>query len=277
MTLQAPTAPLAAHDPTLLRHYSSEGGRHAHDHAQVLFGLRGTLLMELAGRPTWVDAGCGLVVPAGVVHAYRADGRAQVLVLDCPPDAATRRARRFALSAGWARQPHCADSLRHTLCHAPDLAPRRRLDLEALGQRIDAAPAQPWRVAELAAACCLSPQQLRVRFAQALGQSPADFVRTRRLAAAARLLRQGLALEAVALHVGYGSASALSAALRREQGTGARALRRAPAAGPGAARGAAAPQACEAASAWMSASASACAGAGAAPEAPGAAPAFLAS
>ena len=33
-------------DPTLVRRYDREGGRHAHDHAQVLFGISGTLQLE---------------------------------------------------------------------------------------------------------------------------------------------------------------------------------------------------------------------------------------
>ena len=37
----------AALDPTLVRHYGAEPGRHAHDHSQVLFGLDGSLKMEL--------------------------------------------------------------------------------------------------------------------------------------------------------------------------------------------------------------------------------------
>lgn len=210
----------------LVRHYGTEGGRHAHDHAQVLFGLAGTLELEVRGRPAWVDAACGLVVPAGELHAYRARGAAQVLVLDCPPGPATARLRRFALPPGWQTQADDLHGLLEALVDAPALGQRRRIDLDALADRIDADLARHWTAADLAAAACLSPQRLRARFAQALGCSPLDFVRQRRLNQATRLLRQGLALEAVALAVGYGSASALSAALRRERGTGARALRR---------------------------------------------------
>jgi AraC-like DNA-binding protein len=220
-------APLPPTDPTLVRHYGSEGGRHAHEHAQVLFGLQGTLELEVEGRAAWVDASCGLVVPAGASHAYRADGAACVLVLDCAPDRSTDRLRRFALAPGWQRRLPAVDAgaLLQTLADAPTLAQRRRIDVDALLRRIDADPARDWTVADLAAACHLSPQRLRARFAEALGQAPLAVVRARRLDQAARLLRQGLALEAVALQVGYAGASALSAALRRERGTGARDLR----------------------------------------------------
>lgn len=221
-----PVSALSVTLPTpLLRQYDREGGRHAHDHAQVLFGVSGTLHMEVEGKPAWVDASCGLVVPAGVVHAYCAERTAQVLVLDCPPDALTQRLRRFALPAGWQRRAADAQGLLHMLLGAPRVAGRRRLDVEALVARIDADLARPWSVADLAVACCLSPQRLRARFAESLGLSPLELVRSRRLDRAGQLLAQGVALEAVALQVGYGSASALSAALRRERGTGARALR----------------------------------------------------
>jgi AraC-like DNA-binding protein len=213
-------------DPTLVRHYGSEGGRHAHEHAQILFGLDGTLQLEVEGRPAWVDATCGLVVPAGAMHAYRAERATRVLVLDCTPGPATDRLRRFALPPGWHAGPLDPETLLDALVGAPTLATRRRIDLDALAALVDADLAHPWTVAELAAACCLSPQRLRARFAEALGLAPLEFVRTRRLDRAVRLLRQGHALEAVALQVGYAGASALSAALRRERDTGARDLRR---------------------------------------------------
>lgn len=214
-------------DPTLVRHYGQEAGLHAHAHAQVLFGLQGGLEMEVEGRAALVDASCGLVVPAGALHAYRATSTAKVLVLDCEPGPSLQRLRRFALPPGWQASAGSRHALLGLLGAAPALQPRRRLDLEALAALVDAQLAAPWTLERLAAACHLSPQRLRARFAQALGMPPMAFVRQRRLARAAQLLRQGWSLDAVALHVGYGGASALSVALKRDQGTGARALRQA--------------------------------------------------
>lgn len=88
-------------DPTLVRHYGAEPGRHAHDHAQVLFGLDGALLMDVEGHAAHVDRSCGLVVPAGALHSYCAERPARVLVLDCDPGPGTDRLRRFALPPGW--------------------------------------------------------------------------------------------------------------------------------------------------------------------------------
>lgn len=213
-------------DPTLVRHYGGETGRHAHEHAQVLLGLDGTLTLEVNGHAAVVDAHSGLVVPAGAEHSYRAEGNARVLVLDTPPAPGTDRFRRFVLPPGWRGRVHDRASLLAALDAAPAWRQRRRLDLELLVARLDADLAHPWTADELAAACHLSPQRLRARFVEATGLPPLAFVRARRLERAALLLRQGWSLEAAALQVGYGSASALSYALRRDRDTGARELRR---------------------------------------------------
>jgi len=215
-------------DPTLVRHYGTEAGCHAHDHSQVLFGLDGSLQLEVEGHAAFVDAACGLVVPAGAAHAYHAERAARVLVLDCAAGPGTDRFRRFALPAGWHGRALDRDALLAALGAAPTLQPRRRIDLAALAERVDAGLARPWTVADLADGCHLSPQRFRARFAELTGMSPLEFVRSRRLDRAERLLRQGWALEAVALQVGYASASALSFAMRRDRDTGARELRRAP-------------------------------------------------
>lgn len=220
---------VARPDPTLVRHYGGETGRHAHDHAQVLLGLDGTLTLEVNGHAAVVDAQHGLVVPAGAEHSYRADGArgcARVLVLDTPAAPGTDRLRRFVLPPGWRGRVHDRASLLAALDAAPAWRQRRRLDLEALVARIDADLAHPWTADELAAACHLSPQRLRARFVEATGLPPLAFVRARRLERAASLLRQGWPLEAAALQVGYATASALSYALRRDRDTGARDLRR---------------------------------------------------
>lgn len=213
-------------DPNPVRRYDREGGKHVHGHAQVLFGIDGTLHVEVEGRGAWVDASSGLVVPPGASHTYCAERTARVLVLDDLTGPATQRLRRFALPPGWRQGELGIDTVVETLLGASTIRTRRRLDLEALGEHIDADLHRAWSVADLAAVCCLSPQRLRARFAQALGQSPLAFVRARRLNRAEELLRLGFSLEAAALQVGYSGASALSVALRRERDSGARELRK---------------------------------------------------
>lgn len=212
-------------ESTLVRLYDRESATHVHDHPQVLFGVEGTLHVEVQGHSAWVDASCGLVVPAGATHAYCAARTARVLVLDDLTGATTERLRRFALPKQWRNSGIQVDTLVDTLLDASTVRARRRIDLDALAERIDADLARSWTVADLAAACCLSPQRLRARFAESLGQSPLAFVRERRLNRAEQLLRRGVALDTVAIEVGYGSSSALSAALRRVRNSGARELR----------------------------------------------------
>lgn len=218
--------PLSLIDPNSIRRYDREGGRHAHDYAQVLFGINGTLHVEVEGRGAWVDTTSGLVVPPGACHTYYADRTARVLVLDDLTGQATDRFRRFALPQGWQKAALATNTLVETVLGASTIRSRRRLDLEALGECIDADLGRDWSVADLATVCHLSPQRLRARFAQAIGQSPQAFVRVRRLNRAEELLRRGLPLETVALQVGYSTASALSAALRRDRDSGARSLRK---------------------------------------------------
>ena len=212
-------------DTTFVRRYNCEGGKHVHDHPQVLFGVDGVLHVEVEGHSAWVDATCGLVIPAGAAHTYCAARSALVLVLDELTGSATERLRRFALPHNWRKAGFEIDSLTGTLIAASTVKVRRRIDLDELAERIDADLSHPWTAAELAAACYLSPQRLRARFALALGLSPLAFVRARRLNRAEQLLQRGFSLDAVACQVGYASASALSVALRRERNSGVRELR----------------------------------------------------
>ena len=215
-------------DASLVRHYRGDYANHLHDHAQVLVGLVGSLQLEVNGHAAFVDPSCGLVLPAGCRHAYRAEGAASVLVLDCPADKATARFRRFAMDHRWARSVARLSPglLLNHLEAAPTLNLRRRLDLDSLTQLIDAHLSRGWTVAMLAASCHLSPQRFRARFAELTGASPLAYVRARRLNEAERLLKLGWLLESVAIHVGYASASALSFALRRDRLTGTRELQR---------------------------------------------------
>jgi AraC-like DNA-binding protein len=211
-----------------LRRYAGEYAGHEHAHAQVLVGLAGNLQLELNGHSAFVDASCALVVPAGVSHAYLAEAPAQVLVIDTPMRRGLERVRRFAPPAAWRIEPQALepDAVVDAVAGAPVLLPRRRLDLDALNERIDAALHHGWTNAELAAVCALSPQRFHARFVELTGMTPLAHVRQRRLDHAARLLRAGWPLEMAAAQVGYASASALAFALRRDRGEGARSLRR---------------------------------------------------
>lgn len=213
-----------------MRTYRGAYEAHSHEHAQVLVGVRGSLQLEVDGRPAFVDPSCGLVIPAGSGHEYLAESPVQVLVVDCEAAKGTDRLRRFALPLSWPSRAAsmCADMLLSDLLDAPSLQTRRRLDIDLLAVKVDAELHRCWTVADLASLCRFSPQRFRARFAEVTGMSPLGWVRLRRLDAAERLLRAGLSLEAAALQVGYASASALCFALRRERGLGVRQLRATP-------------------------------------------------
>jgi AraC-like DNA-binding protein len=215
-------------DPAMsVRAYRGAYDAHSHAHAQVLLGLRGSLQLEVDGRPAFVDPSCGLVIPPGSRHGYLADAPAQVLVVDCAAARGTDRLRRFALPAAWSAAPAAwaADVLLAEVIGATTLQTRRRLDLAPLAMKIDAELHRGWTIADMARLCRFSPQRFRARFAELTGMTPLAWVRQRRLDAAERLLRAGLSLETAALQVGYASASALCFALRRDRGLGVRQLR----------------------------------------------------
>ncbi|MCR3726546.1 MULTISPECIES: AraC family transcriptional regulator [Streptomyces phaeochromogenes group] len=80
-------------------------------------------------------------------------------------------------------------------------------------------PAHPWTVASLAAKAGVSRAALARRFSELVGEPPMTYLTGWRLALAADRLRGTEdTLEAIARHVGYGSAFALSSAFKRVYG-----------------------------------------------------------
>ncbi|MFD5494034.1 AraC family transcriptional regulator [Streptomyces sp. NPDC001812] len=80
-------------------------------------------------------------------------------------------------------------------------------------------PAHPWTVAALAAKAGVSRAALARRFTERVGEPPMTYLTGWRLALAAdRLRATDDTIGAIARHVGYGSAFALSTAFKREYG-----------------------------------------------------------
>ena len=219
-----PATPL---EPQLsIRAYSGEQTVHSHDHAQVLFAWRGRMDIEVGASADFADNSCGLVIPAGVTHAYAASPDLRMVVLDVPPERGLDRARRFAVTAGVralvGQAP--ADRLLEAILGTPRVGVRRGIALDSLQAVLTSALHEPWTTARMAERCLLSPQRFHVRLLELTGQSPQAWLRTLRLDAAERLLRRGLTLEATAARVGYASASALAHALRRDRALRVRTL-----------------------------------------------------
>jgi AraC-like DNA-binding protein len=241
-----------------LRQYTEDLIVHSHEHAQLVFGLSGALDFEVDGRGSQVVQQSFVVIPSGFHHACGSPNGSRCLVLDVPNDQwigqslgehaeASRRlldnAGRLSLDAGqsqlvsWLANSQVDDPLiaqqgavllLASLNNArPDNAGGRRLPYAALNAHIDQYAAYPLQVADLARVAGLSSARLHARFVAECGQTPMDYIRSRRLHKAVALLRSSdLPIGEIASRVGYSSQSAFAAAVLREFGTSPGKLRR---------------------------------------------------
>lgn len=244
--------------PLSLRHYSHELLSHNHSHAQLVFGLSGRLDFEIAGCASQVTRQTLAVVPSDAQHACGSQGGSQCLVLDVPSadwlqqqlgshfDAARRLLEKPVavdlnpaqgqlvswLAASPINDPVIAQQgaalLLASLTNGDSPAHAgSALPLAALDAHIDRHAAHPLQVSDLARLAGLSAARFHVRFLAETGQTPMDYVRSRRLQLARQLLQgSNLAIGEIAAQVGYSSQSAFTAALTRQFGCTARALRR---------------------------------------------------
>ena len=241
-----------------LRHYSHDLIVHSHDHAQLVFGLSGALDFEVEGRGSQVVQQSFVVVPAGAHHACGSPQGSRCLVLDVPSDDwvgqclgdhadASRRlldaTARLPLDPGqsqlvnWLAGSRVDDPVIAQqgavllLASLNDIRQRplggRRLPYAALNTHIDQNAAYPLQVADLARVAGLSSARLHARFIAECGQTPMEYIRSRRLHQAVALLRESdLPIGEIAHRVGYNSQSAFAAAVLREFGASPGKLRR---------------------------------------------------
>jgi AraC-like DNA-binding protein len=218
-----------------LRHYGASHSSHAHGHFQVLLSLDGVLELEVQGRGHRIAAGQGCVIPPGEHHDFESRGGARCLVLD-------------TTQASWAR---CAYDPAHTaqalalgnyLAHAlqqrgslaqhygpallleawqspPEVSTparyQRPIQWEQLATWTQQRLHEPLSVAQIAAQVFLSPTQFAARCRRETGLSVMHWLRRQRLDLALQLRGRGMSVADTALHCGYNSPSALTAALRR--------------------------------------------------------------
>jgi AraC-like DNA-binding protein len=199
-----------------------------------------------------------VVIPSGFHHACGSPNGSRCLVLDVPGDQwlgqslgdhadASRRlldnAGRLSLDAG---QSQLVEWLANSPVDDPVIAQQgavlllaslnkarpesiggRRLPYAALNAHIDQYAAYPLQVADLARVAGLSSARLHARFVAECGQTPMDYIRSRRLHKAVGLLRHSaLPIGEIACRVGYSSQSAFAAAVLREFGASPGRLRR---------------------------------------------------
>lgn len=224
----------SAHDALSVRHYGGSPGSHAHEHFQILLGLEGVLELEIDGRGRRVGAGEGMVIAPGLRHDFESAQGARCLVLDSSDVGWTRLDRTAPLPETLPLARYLASACASGLVRARQLGPALLLEAwapPALPRRprraIDWSTLQAWAlqaadshlsVADLAARTHLSPAQFTDRCQQELGQSPMAWLRGLRLDRARHLRAQGLPMAEVARRCGYRSPSALTAALRKDNG-----------------------------------------------------------
>lgn len=238
-----------------LRRYSQQTIDHSHDHVQLVFGLRGELVMEIDGRGAQVQPERFAVVPVGARHACDSHAGSLCLVLDVPgghwlssrlgerAGAGLRlfeRPAQHPLSAaqqrliGWLADSAVEDgalaqqgaALLLTSLVEPAAAVSTPARLEALLRYIDQHLAYPLGITDLAQQAGLSPSRLHAAFLAGIGCSPMTYVRQRRLERGRQLLSETTRpVSDIAAAVGYASQSAFTAALGRAYGTTPRRVR----------------------------------------------------
>ncbi|MFC5522205.1 helix-turn-helix domain-containing protein [Polaromonas jejuensis] len=227
-----------------LRRYGASHGSHAHSHFQVLLGLDGVLELEVQGRGQRIAAGQGCVIAPGERHDFEARYGSRCLVLDtaqagwarCPSHPAQAAqtlalARYLALSLEQDR-PQAGSLAQHygprLLLEAwrpaqslPNSPPYQRyqrpIDWEQLAAWTRERLHEPLSVAQLAQQVFLSPTQFAARCRRETGLSVMQWLRNQRLCRAQALRADGMTVADTALHCGYQSPSALTAAMRRQR------------------------------------------------------------
>lgn len=241
-----------------LRQYTHDQIVHSHDHAQLVFGLSGALDFEVDGRGSQVVQQSFVVVPSGFHHACGSPEGSRCLVLDVPSDGWVTQnlgdhadaSRRLLDHPGRLPLDTSQDNLVNWLANSPvndpviaqqgavlllaslnravpEVPGGRRLPYAEFNAHIDQCAAYPLQVADLARITGLSTARLHARFVAECGQTPMDYIRSRRLHMAVRLLRtSALPIGEIAVRAGYSSQSAFSAAVLREFGASPGKLRR---------------------------------------------------
>lgn len=234
-----------------LRSYRAQSLAHHHDFPQLVLPLSGRLELDIGGRQGCADAITAAFVEPGMHHATCAGSDNRSLVLDLAPQSLDdeqleRLARRPFLPVspaagkliefmGITLAAQHSTPLQHWVPLLLDAlamrAPQASSRLHRMMAQVEARPAHPWTVAEMAAAAAISPSRLHAWFQQEFNTSPRAWLAELRMRLACLLLRQSaLPLAEIAQRCGYADQSAMTHAMRKLRGTTPMAYRRADAA-----------------------------------------------
>lgn len=229
-----------AADPNVdTRCYAAEPAGHAHDFHQVVLGGDGGTELEVEGHLHRVDAGAGLVIPAGTRHDYRGlDHDNRQLVVDLPADSVAlpralfERPCPFVIDAAlrgrvqpllgvrdssvsrprhWMLAARFADDLARRLHAAPAADDARRFPVARIDAWLRAHTGQPPSLAALAAQFGYGPRRFHDLFVEAFGAAPHRYLTRLRLDAALALLdRPDRTLADIAADTGFADQSAFT-------------------------------------------------------------------
>jgi transcriptional regulator GlxA family with amidase domain len=226
-----------------LRRYGAIEASDVHPFHQIVLGLEGAMDMAVDGIERRVDGHGAWIVPAGVRHAYSAQGVNRQWVVDLPvasvamPERFFERARlveidvsiaqmirRMASAVGpnggsrrfaWEAATHVCAAL------IADAAPldARGLDFARIDRWMRARLSEPLRIADLAAHCGFGMRRFHQVFCEAFGETPHRYLQRLRLDTALTLLADPReTLTDVALQTGFADQSAFTHAFTRRFG-----------------------------------------------------------
>lgn len=229
-----------AADPNVnTRCYAAEPAGHAHDFHQVVLGGDGGTELELDGHLHRVDAGAGLVIPAGTRHDYRGlDASNRQLVVDLPADSVALpralfdRPRAFSIDGAlrcrvqpllgvrdstvsrprhWMLAARFADDLACRLHAAPSPDDVRRFPVARIDAWLRSHTGEPPALADLAARFGYGPRRFHDLFVDAFGEAPHRYLTRLRLDAALALMAEGRrSLADIAADTGFADQSAFT-------------------------------------------------------------------
>lgn len=215
---------------------------HAHERAQLVFAVRGTMTVHAAGVLWLLPPSHALWVPGGVTHRIRMNGPVEMRTLYVQPRHAARVGREC-------RVLFVSPLLRELIVRAMELPPlydQRGMAARVMTLILDevaALPAQPLglcmprdprllklcervladvsaagSVAQLGACVGLSERSVTRLFPRETGLSFGRWLSQARLLKAFELFDQGHSVTRVALELGYASPSAFTKMFRRSMG-----------------------------------------------------------